>query len=101
MMTDFFRRLSGAPWHTGAWRATLVLIGLLPVWLLSGCALHPGADEVAFLRGGRLWLVNPDGTGLVRASGGGVVSFAWSPDHHQLVFRTASAGAIVPADALT
>jgi hypothetical protein len=78
-----------------------VLLCLLPAWLLSGCALHPGADEIAFLRGGQLWLVNPDGTGLVRASGGGVVSFAWSPDHHQLVFRTVAEGALVPAGSLT
>jgi hypothetical protein len=101
MMTTFFSRMSGAPRCAGAWRAALVLLSLLPAWLLGGCVLHPGAEEIAFLRGGRLWLVNADGTGLLRAGGGGVVSFAWSPDHHQLVFRTASESALVPAGSLT
>jgi hypothetical protein len=80
-------------------RSAALLLGLLPAGLLSGCALHPGGEEIAFLRDGHLWLMNPDGTGLVRAGGGGVVGFAWSPDHHQLVFRTASRADLVPAGA--
>jgi hypothetical protein len=101
MMTYSVSPPNCAPRRTAAWRASLVLLFLLPAWLVSGCALHPGAEEIAFLRGGRLWLVSSDGTGLLRAGGGGVVSFAWSPDHHQLVFRTSSASTLVPAGSLT
>src|SRR5579859_1894999 len=72
-------------------------VALLLSLLLSGCALHPGGDEIAFLSGGQLWTVNRDGTTLVRAAGGGVVSFAWSPDHHQLVYRTVSRAGLAPA----
>jgi hypothetical protein len=81
-------------------RASALLLLLLPSWLLSGCALHPGGDEIAFLAGGALWLVNRDGSGLVRAGGGGVVSFAWSPDHHQIVFRTVSIAPLAQAGGL-
>ncbi|HEV2235444.1 MAG TPA: hypothetical protein VGR57_02175, partial [Ktedonobacterales bacterium] len=68
----------------------LAAVVLLLSILLAGCALHSGGDEIAFLQGGQLWLVNRDGSALVRAGGGGTVSFAWSPDHHQIVFRTVS-----------
>jgi hypothetical protein len=72
-------------------------VALLLSLLLSGCALHPGGDEIAFLSGGQLWTVNRDGTTLARAAGSGVVSFAWSPDHHQLVYRTVSRAGLAPA----
>jgi hypothetical protein len=68
--------------------AALPLILLLPtLLLLAGCTAHPGGDELAFLRGGQLWTIDRDGTQLVQVGGGNVVGFAWSPDHHQLVFR--------------
>ncbi|HEY7984928.1 MAG TPA: hypothetical protein VID73_12210 [Ktedonobacterales bacterium] len=75
----------------------LAVVALLLSLLLAGCALHPGGDEIAFLRGGQLWLVNRDGSSLVRAGGGGVVSFAWSPDHHQIVYRTESRAQLASA----
>jgi hypothetical protein len=81
-------------------RSAALLLLLLPSWLLSGCALHAGGDEIGFINGGALWLVNRDGTGLVRAGGGGVVSFAWSPDHHQIVFRTATIASLTAPGSL-
>lgn len=64
---------------------------LLACLTLAACALHPGGDEIAFLRAGQLWTVNPDGTDARAIAGGNTVGFAWSPDHHQIVFRYASA----------
>jgi hypothetical protein len=66
----------------------LIAAGALLGVLLAGCGFHSGGDTIAYLRGGQLWSVNPDGTGATALAGGGVVGFAWSPDHHQLVFRT-------------
>src|SRR5215469_12428069 len=70
-----------------------VVLALLVVgWVLAalaGCALHPGGQEIAFLRAGQLVAINPDGSDPRMLSSGSVVSFAWSPDHHQLVYRSA------------
>ena len=72
-------------------RAPLALLGLALTTVLallsSGCAVHSGTDVVAFVQGGALWTVNPDGTGAQAIATGNVVGFAWSPDHHQLVLR--------------
>lgn len=62
--------------------------------LLSGLAAcspgHSGGNEIAFLRGGHLWTIDPDGSNAFEVVAGGtaVVGYAWSPDHHIFVFRT-------------
>src|SRR5579859_3805961 len=56
--------------------------------VVAACAFHGGGETIAFLRGGELWSINPDGSGAAWLAGGGVVGFAWSPDHHQVVFRS-------------
>ena len=58
--------------------------------LVAACAASTGGQDVAFLRGGQLWVMHADGSGARQLAGSGVVSFAWSPDHHQLVVRRAS-----------
>jgi hypothetical protein len=67
-------------------RLALVVMTLAAL-ALAACAPHAGGDEVAFLRGGQLWTVNSDGSDALAIAGGNVAGFAWSPDHHQLVFR--------------
>lgn len=64
------------------------LIGLCAI--LAGCAASAGGDDVAFLRDGQLWVAHADGSGARQLAGSGVVSFAWSPDHHQIILRRAS-----------
>lgn len=54
---------------------------------LSACAVQSGSDEIAFLQGTKLWMVQRDGSGARSDSQNPVLDFAWSPDHHQLVFR--------------
>jgi len=62
--------------------------------LLSGLAAcspgHAGGNEIAFLRGGHLWTIDPDGSNAfeVVTDGTPVVGYGWSPDHHIFVFRT-------------
>lgn len=67
--------------------SVVVLFGAL---LLAGCAFHGGGDTIAFLRDGQLWSINPDGSGVAILGRGGVLGFAWSPDHHQVVYRAGS-----------
>ncbi|WIG57349.1 MAG: hypothetical protein OJF49_000093 [Ktedonobacterales bacterium] len=42
---------------------------------------------LAFVRNGQLWVIQEDGTQARELVTGGVAGYAWSPDHHQLVFR--------------
>ncbi len=66
------------------------------VLALTGCGpLRSGADTIAYLRGGQLWVAWSDGT-HARLIAAGVVGYAWSPDHHELVYRTITQGSIPP-----
>lgn len=86
-----------ARWSSGVRLASAVLV--LAALALAACAPHAGGDEIAYLRDGRLWTVNPDGSGALAIGGGGVAGFAWSPDHHQLVFRYGTRAAPPSAEA--
>src|SRR6266704_3963765 len=68
---------------------------LLPLLLfattLASCSPgHVGGNEIAFLRDGHLWTIDPDGSNAfeVVADDTPVVGYGWSPDHHIFVFRT-------------
>lgn len=74
-------------------RAVFLLLSTLTVLLVSalaGCGLQSGTDTIAFLQGKALWVVNPDGSNLRKVAQGNIVSMAWSPDHHQYVYRVAA-----------
>ncbi|HZC04993.1 MAG TPA: hypothetical protein VE338_05070 [Ktedonobacterales bacterium] len=80
-------RLALAPRHMAMFTA-------LALVLLAGCGFHPGGDQIAYLRGDQLWVVNPDGSNARQLTPSQTAGFAWSPDHHELVFRyAAGAGA--------
>ena len=68
---------------------------------LTACAPHGGGDVVAFLRGGALWTVNPDGTDAQAIATGNIVGVAWSPDHHQLVLRYGGKAVPPPSETLS
>ena len=58
-----------------------------------GCGFHPGGQQIAYLRADQLWVVNPDGSDARQLAPRQILSFSWSPDHHEVVFRYgASAG---------
>src|SRR5579859_5321740 len=80
-----WRRAVIRPRHRARLASVALVVGTLVV---AACAFHGGGETIAFLRGGELWSINPDGSGAARLAGGGVVGFAWSPDHHQVVFRS-------------
>lgn len=66
---------------------------------LAGCSLHPGGEQIAWQVGSQLWVANPDGSDARLIAGGGVAGFSWSPDHHELAYRTTSGANPVPAGA--
>lgn len=92
------------PFRAGSVRARIspgarLLLALLAgaLCVLAACAPHPGGDEIAFIRNGQLWTVNSDGSNALAIARGSVVGFAWSPDHHQLVFRYGNSAVPLPA----
>lgn len=74
----------------------LVLTSALGLSMLSACGLRTGTGEIAFLQGNQLWTIQSDGSSARSVSDKTVLDFAWSPDHHQLVFRYASSGQGAP-----
>ena len=70
----------------------------------SGATFSPRGDRIAFMRSGKLWTMNPDGTGQkVLVNETQVFDYDWSPDGKMLVYaRTdgsfASELYIVPTD---
>jgi hypothetical protein len=70
-------------------RILLLLLSLLMT--LAACSPgHSGGNEIAFLRNGQLWTIDPDGANALAivSSGAAVVGYNWSPTHHFLAFRT-------------
>jgi dipeptidyl aminopeptidase/acylaminoacyl peptidase len=59
--------------------------------LLAACSIQPGGDLLAFVRDGKLFVIAPDGSDPREIATGDIVGGAWSPDHHQLVFRAGKA----------
>ena len=68
----------------------LIILSLLLADLAACSPGHVGSNEIAFLRDGHLWTIDPDGTNAFEVAAGDtpVVGYGWSPDHRMLVFRT-------------
>ncbi len=51
---------------------------------------HVGSNELAFIRNGHLWTIDPNGANAFKivAQSTPVVDYSWSPTHQILVFRT-------------
>lgn len=68
----------------------LLLAGLT----LASCSPgHVGGNEIAFVRGGALWTIDPSGANAfaVATQDTAVVGYSWSPSHQILAFRTLDA----------
>jgi hypothetical protein len=64
---------------------------LLPLIALAACSPgHLGSSEIAFIRDGHLWTVDPNSTNAFQAvaQDTSVIGYSWSPTHQILVFRT-------------
>lgn len=78
---------------------------LLPLLLIAAALVscspgHLGGNEIAFVRDGHLWTIDPAGSNAFEVVGGDVTvsGYAWSPDHHIFAFRLLdSAYATTPA----
>lgn len=71
-------------------RKRLSLIVLLLTIFLAACSPgHLGGNEIAFVRDGHLWTIDPNGANAfeVEADTSPVIGYAWSPDHQMFVFR--------------
>jgi hypothetical protein len=69
---------------------TIILLLLLMISLASCSPGHLGGNEIAFVRDGHLWTIDPDGANAfeVVSDGPPVIGYGWSPNHQILVFRT-------------
>ena len=69
-----------------------ILLLLLPLLLpIAACSPgHSGGNEIAFIRNGQLWTIDPDGANAfaIVSSGPPVVGYNWSTTHQLLAFRT-------------
>lgn len=69
-------------------------ICILLLLLLAGLGAcspgHLGSNEIAFLRDGHLWTIDPDGANAfeIVADTVPVVGYTWSPTHQILMYRT-------------
>ena len=76
----------------------LLVLLLLCITFLAGCNVgQSGSDALAFVRGGALWRIQPDGSGLYQIAPSDVLGFAWSPDHHLLAARFVTANPVPDA----
>ncbi len=73
----------------------LFILLLLFLASMAACSPgHVGGNEIAFLRGGHLWTIDPDGANAFEVFGDNstpVVGYGWSPTHQILTFRTLDA----------
>lgn len=69
----------------------ILLLALLLLVPLAACSPgHLGSNEIAFVRSGQLWTIDPDGANAfaIVAQGPPVVGYSWSPNHQIVAFRT-------------
>ncbi|MDQ2885907.1 MAG: hypothetical protein M3Y39_07450 [Chloroflexota bacterium] len=68
----------------------ILLLALLLLVTLAACSPgHLGSNEIAFVRSGQLWTIDPDGANAfaIVAQGPSVVGYSWSPNHQIVAFR--------------
>ncbi|GAC1382710.1 MAG: hypothetical protein NVSMB33_10220 [Ktedonobacteraceae bacterium] len=68
----------------------LILLLLLLTNLAACSPGHLGSNEIAFLRNGQLWTIDPDGNNAfaIATDNTPIISYGWSPTHQLLTFRT-------------
>src|SRR5256885_9291875 len=73
----------------------LFILVLLLLASMAACSPgHVGGNEIAFLRNGQLWTIDPDGANAFAVftdKNTPVVGYGWSPTHQILTFRTLDA----------
>jgi hypothetical protein len=71
----------------------MLLLLSLAIAFPSCSSGHNGSNEIAFLRAGHLWTIDPDGANAfeVVAQNTAVIGYSWSPTHQIFVFRALDA----------
>jgi Tol biopolymer transport system component len=75
-------------------KSKLTICLLLLLLIVSGLAAcspgHVGGNEIAFVRDGHIWTIDPDGANAyeIVSQSTPVVGYSWSPNHQLLAFRT-------------
>lgn len=71
----------------------LFVVLLLCTSIISCSPGHLGGNEIAFVRAGQLWTIDPDGANayMIVAQATPVIGYSWSPTHQLLAFRTLDA----------
>ncbi len=72
-------------------RQRIIALLLLLITGLASCSPgHMGSNEIAFVRDGHLWTIDPDGSNAfeVVSDSTAVIGYAWSPNHQIFAFRT-------------
>lgn len=66
-----------------------LLFSLLCISLAACTPGHVGGNEIAFVRDGHLWTIDPNGANIfeVVSDNAPVIGYAWSPDHQIFAFR--------------
>src|SRR6266571_9283359 len=74
-------------------QSMIILLLLLTTSLISCSPGHLGSNEIAFVRDGHLWTIDPDGANAFEIVNQAVpvIGYSWSPNHQLLVFRTLDA----------
>jgi len=75
-------------------RAGIFCVLILLGWLMVSCSPgHLGGNEIAFVRGGHLWTIDPDGANAfeVENESTPTLGYAWSPSHEIFFYRTLDA----------
>jgi Tol biopolymer transport system component len=88
--------------HLGGLLGLIVALLALIALPATALATFPGANgRIAFVSGGDIWTINPDGSGIAQVTSGPAldVNPAWSPDGTTIAFARSQAG--VPSDLWT
>ncbi len=80
--------------HMREQRIVIFVLLLLATGLAACSPGHLGSNEIAFLRDGHLWTIDPDGANAfdVTPNTTPVVGYGWSPNHQILAFRSLDPG---------
>src|SRR5437588_5527038 len=75
-------------------RCNIVFLLFFLISIAARSPGHLGSNEIAFLRAGHLWTIDPDGANAfeIVADTVPVVGYTWSPTHQILMYRTLDPG---------
>lgn len=87
--------------HNRPFRPFWIFLVSGTLWLTACGAIQPGSAEIAFIRSGALWTIAASGgQPVLIANNRTILSFTWTPDHTEVVYRGLNAGAAIGEAAL-